>query len=93
MMARFYGWTDEYIDNLPSPKFESYWLGIEVVESREAMIFMEGVTYPHLDKREDRKKMFSSKQRIFKAGFESPRGKVLSYKEVAQNLARKLRGG
>lgn len=47
MVARFYGWTDETITNMPLQRFEMYRKAIEPLKSIEALEGLTVAVHPH----------------------------------------------
>ena len=89
-MAREYGWTDEYIESLPVPTFQSYFLAIKALRANDMLYNIDAAMTPHLKKDKISKKFLDYKKQIREVVGES---RLLSAKEVAQNLARKLMNG
>ncbi len=58
-MASCYGWTNEYIEALPSDVFHEYLLAVELVESREMLRGFSVADWPNM-KKNDRAKLLKS---------------------------------
>ena len=56
-MAHFYGWKDEYLNNLPNPVFQNYLKAIRIIESQQALTDITANTYPDM-KKQDRNKVW-----------------------------------
>ena len=57
------------------------------------MLTAEAVTYPHLNKKEDRKKFWRKKRLELDRAVERPRKGQKSFKDVVANIARKVASG
>ena len=77
---------------MPAHKFMDYLRAVAPIEAKESMLMAEAVTYPHLNKKEDRKRFWRSKRLAIDKAVEKPRQGLKSYKDVVANLARKIRG-
>lgn len=86
-----YGWTDEYIMSMPYKTFLEYSKCVEPIYSKEAMLMVSVASYPHMSK-QGRSDVWKSLKKHLSIVVDSGQNKVKSYKEVAENLARKLRG-
>ena len=89
-MAREYGWTNEYIESLPVTTYQSYLLAIKALRAQDMLYNIDAVMTPHLKKEKISKKFGDYKKQFKEIVGES---RLLSAKEVAQNLARKLMHG
>ena len=46
-LARFYGWTDDYIMGLELNTFHDYYSAIPVIKSAECLSDINNISYPH----------------------------------------------
>lgn len=58
-MARFYGWTDEYIGKMPLAKAKLYYEAIDTITHEEMLFDLTVNDYPHM-KKEGRKKVYNA---------------------------------
>ncbi len=82
-MARFYGWTDEYIKSLPLPVLLGYADMIPDIRRDEALLMLSVVTNPHL-KAEDQKQLWRELKK------DKRRGPPKIMDEHTQKLAKKI---
>lgn len=85
MVARFYGWTDEYINDMPSDKFSMYRRGMEVLTAQEALMALKISCAPNM-KKDARERLFN---RLGKAANPNPPEAIAM---TPENLARILNG-
>ena len=84
-MARFYGWSHDYINSLPCNIADEYFMAITTIEAREALT-TKSVTSAHAMVESARSKLHNELSRDAYP--------VHLQKEVStENLARKLMGG
>ena len=84
-MARFYGWTHDYIDDLDHETVIRYYSAITVLDAQERLVDMNVSDYPKMGK-ESRKKFFKEMR---KKAYPSELQKEVTFDE----MARKLNGG
>ncbi len=58
-MARFYGFTDEQLMEMPIDRFVTYRIGMNVLEARENLMNLRISCAPDM-KKEDRTKLFNA---------------------------------
>lgn len=81
-MARFYGWTHDYMFSMANRDLERYYNAIECLEAQELMLRFKVSDYPHL-KSADRTKIFNN---IHKMAYPDDREKLLSPMEMVKRL-------
>ena len=89
-VAFTYGWTDKEISLMPHKIFMKYWISITPIEAEQLMGALNTSAYPNM-KRPDAKKFYSQVQRQMTQLIDKTGGKVKSYKDVVDNLTRKIR--
>lgn len=62
-LARFYGWTDQYIGSMPNDKALEYYMAIKVIDAQELLASMQVALSPQM-KLEDRKKFRRSLEKL-----------------------------
>lgn len=78
--------------SLPWSVFCEYYLAITPLEAEEACISMNVAAYPHL-KASKAKEVFGAFKRLTKIVEDDVNGKVMTTKDFAINLARRITGG
>ena len=91
-MARFYGWTDDYLVSMDTDIFQDYWLAIDAIKSIEQIDDIQSSSF-HSFKQEDRKKINSRLNKKIQSIVEQDSKAVLSIEDAAKLLARKMMHG
>ena len=90
--ARFYGWTNEHIDNLPLPVFHEYAKAIDVLASEEQLVSLEAQFAPHL-KDAGRKDLVRKHKAKIRSGVDRTQGKLATVESLAKAFARMQMNG
>jgi len=77
-VARFYGWSHDYISSLPSKTLLKYLESIEILEAQEALVQMTLADFSRNYKQEDRKKLHRKLKRTAEKLSPNEQPKVLS---------------
>jgi len=88
-MARFYGWSDEYLREMEADKFLAYWLAITPIESQEVLNQITATSFSNL-KKGDRSKVHKELKKNTRFLIEQDDATILTTEEAANKLARKL---
>ena len=90
-LARFYGWTDEYVLTMPADQFNKAFQYVHILKSQEQLLAFESVTYPKMSER-NRKELFK-RVRSVAVPIELNTQKIHSVKEAEAKLKRILGNG
>jgi len=88
-VARFYGWTDDYMNSMDASTFEEYVLAMESLEARESMSMISNISYPEM-KKSSQQKLARDLRIQSKKNIDMPR-RELTEKDL-QAMARRLNG-
>lgn len=90
-VARFYGWTDEYVLNMPADQFNKAVEYVQILRSQEQLRSFESAAYPKMSER-NRKELFK-KIRIVAIPNELNAQEIHSTADAAVKLKRILGNG
>lgn len=85
-MSRYYSLTPDYVENMPAPLAQEYWLAIDMLEAQEMLLKLKVSDYPNL-KQQDRSRLHESL--VTQAYFESPK-KPMTTKEAFAYIQKEL---
>ena len=83
-MAYFYGWTDEYIEELEFGKALEYYEGVTVIEAQENLVKMNITDYPRMSS-EGRKKFYRQMRRL---AYPDGLQKQMSFEDFAKKVSK-----
>lgn len=89
-IARFYGWTDDYVLDMASDQFNKAFNYIQILKSQEQLVMFENISYPKMSDR-DRKQTFKRVKNVAIPN-ELNSQKIFSVKD-AEKMIRKMQGG
>ena len=90
-VARFYGWTDEIIENLDVQTFNEYYLCIASLQNQELIMKIQAASFPNMSKSE-RNKMFQALKNSINI-IEDQNRAFMTTEDIAKELQRKFTGG
>jgi hypothetical protein len=89
-IARFFGWTDEYVLEMPSDRFNKAFNYMQILKSQEQLKAFECISYPKMSKN-DRKDLFKRTKEIAIPNELNPQP-IYTTKQAEQQFKRAMRG-
>lgn len=89
-IARFYGWNDKEISEMPYGTFMSYFKAMDVVKAAEGIESCKYNSYPHFDKKEDREKILKDLNSRLRNIEHNSANKDLTPSQMAEIMARRM---
>jgi hypothetical protein len=84
-LARFYGWTHDYIMNLPVIVALKYYKAISVITASERIDDLNISSYPHMEEK-GRKKLFKQYEKAYTQG-KVNESQIVKVEEMALKLS------
>lgn len=90
-LARFYGWTDAYINSLTHAVAVDYWIAMSVIESDELIKSSQAASM-HAFSKKGRKDYYSELNKNMKLVEKEKTGETVSTQDAALQLANAMIG-
>lgn len=91
-IARFYGFSNNEIEDLYADELQDYWLAIDAIQAEEIISSINISSFPYM-KKQDREKSFNDLNKKAQSIIERENGAELSTEEAASLLARRMMRG
>ena len=88
-VARFYGWTHDYIRRLPFSVFRDYLNAIPAIEAHEQLTAINVSSFPHT-KKEYRKKLIQNLKNTIRNTIKRKRNQLKSIDEINESIKKQL---